>query len=108
MRALLFAAVTDPVALVAIQILDGVTGAIMTVLTILVITDLTTGTGRFNLAQGIFGALTGASAALSAGVFGAAAQRFGDFGAFLGAGIGAGMVLLYACLPETKPDEYRD
>src|SRR5262249_12543210 len=110
LRALLFAVTGSPAAMVVIQILDGITGAIVTVLTILVITDLTSGTGRFNLAQGIFGALTGVSAALSVGVFGFVAQRFGDVGAFLAmaAGIAAGMVLLCACLPETKPAKYED
>jgi len=110
LRALLFAATGNPVAMLAIQILDGVTGAIITVLTILVITDLTSGTGRFNLAQGFFGALTGASAAVSAGVFGFVAHRFGDFAALvsMAAGIAVGMALLYACMPETKPDEYKD
>jgi MFS family permease len=110
LRALLFAMTGNPTAMLVIQILDGVTGAIITVLTILVITDLTSGTGRFNLAQGIFGALTGASAALSAGVFGFVAHRFGDYVALvaMALGIAAGMALLYALLPETKPDEYKD
>ena len=52
LRGVLFAIVTDPSLMMVVQLLDGITGAIMTVLTILVITDLTAGTGRFNLAQG--------------------------------------------------------
>jgi predicted MFS family arabinose efflux permease len=108
LRALLFAITADPRVMLAIQILDGVTGAIITVLTILVLTDLTRGSGRFNLAQGIFGTLTGVSAALSAGLFGFAAQWFGDAVAFLlmAAGIAGGMALLYLYLPETKPEKY--
>jgi len=110
LRALLFAVTASPAAMVVIQILDGITGAIVTVLTILVITDLTSGTGRFNLAQGIFGALTGVSAAIGAGVFGFVAYRFGDLSALLAmaGGIAAGMALLYAALPETKPAKYED
>ena len=54
-RGLLFAFVSNPYALVMVQVLDGITGAIMTVLTIMVIADLTAGTGRFNLAQGAVG-----------------------------------------------------
>jgi len=110
LRALLFAMTGSPAAMVVIQILDGVTGAIITVLTILVITDLTSGTGRFNLAQGIFGALTGVSAAIGAGVFGFVAYQFGDLSALLAmaGGIAAGMALLYVALPETKPAEYED
>src|SRR5262249_1541542 len=64
-RALLFALVADPVLMTIVQILDGITGAIVTVLTILIIADLTSGTGRFNLAQGAVGALIGISAAIS-------------------------------------------
>jgi len=110
LRALLFAITGSPGAMVVIQMLDGVAGAIMTVLTILVITDLTSGTGRFNLAQGFFGALTGVSAAIGAGVFGFVAYRFGDLPSLLAmaGGIAAGMALLYAALPETKPAEYKD
>src|SRR5262249_28422080 len=39
-----------PFAIVA-PVLDGISAAIITVLTVLVVTDLTTGTGRFNLAR---------------------------------------------------------
>jgi hypothetical protein len=45
--------------MIAVQLLDGITGSVVTILTILVIADLTAGTGRFNLAQGVHGALTG-------------------------------------------------
>src|SRR4051812_38651743 len=44
-RSLLFASVSDPLLMMVVQLLDGVTGAAVTVLTILVVTDLTTGTG---------------------------------------------------------------
>jgi predicted MFS family arabinose efflux permease len=110
LRALLFTVVVDPRIMIAVQLLDGITGAIMIVLTILVITDVTTGTGRFNLARGIFGTLTGISAAISAGVFGVVFHHFGDLaGLFIMAGgTGIGMVVLWASLPETKPEEYTD
>jgi MFS family permease len=52
LRAVLFMAVSNPGAMLAVQLLDGITGAVITVLTLLVITDLTSGTGRFNLARG--------------------------------------------------------
>jgi MFS family permease len=105
LRALLFAVTADPRLMIAIQVLDGITGALVTVLTLVVITDLTKGTGRFNLAQGVFGMLTGLSAAIGAGVFGFVAHRFGDTAALLSmaAGIAAGMALLWLYLPETKP-----
>jgi MFS family permease len=106
----LFAVTADPRAMIAIQVLDGITGGLITVLTLLVITDLTAGTGRFNLAQGIFGLLTGASAAAGAGIFGLVAQRFGDATALISmaAGIATGMALLYVYLPETRPEGIMD
>ena len=51
LRGVLFTFVTDPSQLIFVQLLDGITGAIVTALTILIIADLTTGTGRFNLTQ---------------------------------------------------------
>jgi predicted MFS family arabinose efflux permease len=107
-RALLFALVNDPWLMIVVQILDGITGAIVTVLTILVITDLTAGTGRFNLAQGMVGTLTGIAAAASTAAFGLIAGGFGDATSFLTMAVVtvAGMALLWAFLPETKPDEY--
>jgi MFS family permease len=93
-----------------VQVLDGVTGSVMTILTILVIADLTTGTGRFNLAQGVIGALTGTAAAISTGALGFIAQRFGDTTGFLMmfACTLTSIVLLWTLLPETKPAKYSD
>jgi MFS family permease len=107
-RALLFTLTSDPWFMIAIQALDGITGAIVSVLTILVIADLTDGTGRFNLAQGALGTLRGISVAVSTGVLGAVVSRFGDVvGLFtMAAGIIGGMALLWAFLPETKPTKY--
>jgi MFS family permease len=109
-RALLFVLVTDPRLLIAVQLLDGITGSIVTILTILVITDLTAGTGRFNLAQGVLGALTGTSAAISTAAVGFIAQGFGDAVGFLAmaACTCASMLLLWVLLPETKPAKYLD
>jgi MFS family permease len=42
-RALLYTFVTNPYLMMAVQVLDGITGAIVTVLVILVIADLTSG-----------------------------------------------------------------
>jgi hypothetical protein len=57
--------VADPRLVLAVQLLDGVTSACAMVLTIVIITDLTKGTGRFNLAQGVLGMLTGLAAVVS-------------------------------------------
>jgi MFS family permease len=109
-RALLFAWITDPRLMVAAQLLDGITGSVVTILTILVITDLTTGTGRFNLAQGVVGALTGTAAAISTTAVGFIAQGFGDAVGFLtmAACTSASIILLWVLLPETRPAKYLD
>jgi MFS family permease len=109
-RTLLFAFVADPYVMMAIQILDGLTGAIITVLTTLVITDVTAGTGRFNLAQGAIGTLTAIAAAVSTATVGLIASRYGDLSGFLtmAAVTCASAALLWAFLPETKPAEYGD
>ena len=96
--------------MMVVQLLDGVTGAAVTVLTILVVTDLTTGTGRFNLAQGVLGTITGTAAAVSTGSVGVIVQQFGDLAGFLlmAATTTAGAALIWAFLPETKPAKYLD
>src|SRR5262249_26388918 len=104
-RAVLFAVVSDPWILLPIQILDGLSAAIIGVMTPLVIADLMRGTGRYNLAQGFAGVAVGIGGALSTGTTGYVVEHFGYAGAFLGlASVAlAGVAVLYAFLPETKP-----
>jgi MFS family permease len=103
-RAGLFAFTTDPTLLVLIQTLDGWTAATMGVLTTLVIADLTKGTGRFNLAQGIAGTLSGVGASLSTSVSGVVVERFGQTTGFLSVSTIAMMAIaiLWAFMPETN------
>src|SRR5262249_16950949 len=63
--------------------LDGISGAILGVLTALVTADITHGSGRFNLAQGIIGTASGIGAALSTALFGLIAANFDRTAAFL-------------------------
>src|SRR5262249_51328447 len=109
-RTLVFILTSELRMMIAIQILDGITGSIMTVLTVVIIADVTKGTGRFNLAQGVFGTLTGFAAAISPGFFGELVIRFGDaVGLFtMAVGLALGMMLLWFALPETKPKQYAD
>jgi hypothetical protein len=83
---------------------------IIGVLTIVVITDLTTGTRRFNLAHGVVGAVIGISASLSTMSMGFFFQYFGRAIGFVSiAGVaGAGTGLLWMFLSETKPKRYMD
>ncbi len=82
-RGALYTMVQDPLALVAVQILDGVGAGIFGVLFFVVIADLTKGTGHYNLAQGASGACWGFGAALSNAVAGQITNLFGYSAAFL-------------------------
>jgi MFS family permease len=104
-RALLFALVTDPPLLFAFQLLDGISGAIVGVMTALVIADATNGTGRFNLAQGLIGTASGIGASLSTALFGLIAVRLGQTIAFLSIASVAlvAALIMWFWMPETKP-----
>ncbi len=106
-RALVFAWTANPTILIAVQVLDGVSGTMLGVLTALVIADLTMGTGRFNLAQGFVGTMSGIGAALSTTLSGLVAASLGRAAGFLGiAGIALAAVLLVLLLmPETNPSK---
>jgi MFS family permease len=104
-RALLFMLITNPPVLLFIQLLDGISGAVIGVLTALVIADLTTGTGRFNLSQGLVGTASGIGASLSTAMFGLIAASFGRTVVFLSIASVALLAVLIAWLamPETRP-----
>ena len=104
-RAVLFATVTDPQFVVLVQILDGLTAAVLGVMVPLIIADLTRGTGRFNLAQGIVGTMTGIGAAASTTLGGYLIDHFGSQVTFLGLGAFAAVALRAAAalMPETQP-----
>jgi MFS family permease len=104
-RALLFSLVTDPPLLLAVQLLDGVSGAVVGVMTALVIADATNGTGRFNLAQGLIGTVSGIGASLSTALFGLIAVRFGQTVVFLSIASVAAVAgyIIWLWMPETRP-----
>jgi MFS family permease len=105
MRGVLFATVTDPYLLVAVQAFDGVTAAVFSVMIPLIVADVAFGSGHFNLAQGIVGTATGIGASLSTVLAGFAADRFGSSVAFVGlAAIGAmALIMVWTIMPETRP-----
>lgn len=106
-RGLLFATVTDPVGLVAIQILDGLSAAVFGVLVPLVVFDLTHRSGHFNLAQGAVGCAMGIGASISTLLAGIVADRFGSFAAFemLAALATLGFLAVLVAMPETRRRE---
>jgi MFS family permease len=91
--------------LVAVQGLDGVANGIFGILFLLILADVTAGTGRFNAAQGAIAALIGVGASLSNLIAGWIAQVGGYSAAFLflagTAIVGAGLFALL--MPETAP-----
>jgi MFS family permease len=108
-RAFLFTVIANPVILVGVQVLDGISGGVLGVLQPLVVADLTRGTGRFNLAQGLVAVISGVGASLSTAVSGLIDQSFGREAAFLAIGLIALMafVICWAFMWETKPNNPR-
>jgi MFS family permease len=104
LRGILFATVTSPFALVAVQLLDGVTAAVFAVMVPLVIADVTRGTGHFNLGLGIVGTMIGIGASVSPTYAGYLSDRFSSPIAFLGLTAVAmlGFVATWALMPETR------
>ncbi len=103
-RGVLFALVTSPLLLVIVQLLDGVTAAVLSVMVPLVVADVTRGTGRFNLGQGIVGTFVGIGASISATLAGYISDHFGSASAFAGLAAIAllGLTVLWVLMPETR------
>jgi hypothetical protein len=77
---------------------------VLGVMTALAIADVTKGTGRFNLAQGVFGTIMSVGASLSKRLSGLIVYHFGRSAGFVsqaGQTLVA-LVTLRAFLPETK------
>jgi MFS family permease len=106
LRGLLLAWSSDPALIVAAQMLDGISAAGIGIIVPLILADITRGTGRFNLAQGIVGTGAGVGATLSTAAAGYLADRYGMSTAFMGlaALAGCGFLMLLAALKETRPD----
>jgi MFS family permease len=104
-RALLFTVIADPMLLLAVQLLDGVSGTVLGVLQALVIADLTNGTGRFNLAQGLVGVTSGIGASVSTTMSGVITESFGRAAGFLALALMglAAVAMVWLFMPETKP-----
>jgi predicted MFS family arabinose efflux permease len=104
LRGVLFAVARDPYVLVAVQLLDGITASVFSVLVPLTVADVAFGSGHFNLAQGIVGTATGIGASLSTVLAGYVSDTFGSNFAFLGlAAVAAvGLAAIALLMPETR------
>jgi predicted MFS family arabinose efflux permease len=103
LRAVLYTLTADTALLVAIQVMDGIAAAIFGVVSVLVIADLTRGTGRFNLTLGAINTAVGIGAALSQVIAGTIVHHVGFRAGFLflGGGALAAFAILYFFMPET-------
>ncbi len=107
-RGALFAVISQPDLVVAVQILDGLSVAVFGVMLPLVVADITRGTGRFNFCMGVIGLAIWAGATVSTEIAGLIADRFHTPVAFMAlAGVGVvAFLLLWIALPETKPPNH--
>lgn len=106
-RGVLFATVTDPYLLVVVQLLDGITATMFSVMVPLTVADLTRGTGRFNLTLGLVGTMMGIGASISPTLAGYITDSFGSSTGFftLAAIAFLGLSVVALLMPETRPSE---
>jgi len=102
-RGVLYTLTSSTALLVAIQIMDGIGAGIFGVVSVLVIADLTRGTGRFNLTLGAITTVVGIGAALSQVIAGSIVHHMGFRAGFLflAAVAAAAFAILYFFMPET-------
>jgi MFS family permease len=102
-RALLYTLSDHAAWLIGVQLLDGVGAGVLSVLTPLVVADLTRGAGRYNFALGVVTTAQGIGASLSGLVVGVIVDRLGYAAAFVESGVAAAAALavLLAFVPES-------
>ena len=103
-RGVLYTLTHNTNALVAIQVLDGVAAGIFGVVSVLVIADLTKGSGRFNLTLGAIGMAVGIGASMSQVIAGSIVHHLGSSAGFLflAAVAASAFAMLYFFMPETR------
>jgi MFS family permease len=103
-RGVLFTLSDQPSFVIPVQILDGVGAAVFGVLSVLVVADLTKGTGHFNLTQGAIATATGIGGSLSLLLAGLIVEYAGYQAAFLSlAGVATvALLIFWTLMPETK------
>ncbi len=101
-RGVLYTLSRNPAALIAVQCMDGLGAGIFGVVAVLIIANLTKGTGRFNAAQGAIATAQGIGAIFEQ--CGRGLHRAGANTAFymLGAIAAGGLIFFWLLMPETK------
>jgi MFS family permease len=102
-RGLLYTFTDNATSLIAIQVLDGIGAGIFGVVSVLVIADLTKGSGHFNLALGAITTAVGIGASLSQVIAGSLVHHLGYRTGFLFlAGVAlTALAAVYFFMPET-------
>ncbi len=106
-RAVMFAYITSPYFVVIVQLLDGISAAVVGVLVPLSIADLTRDSGHFNLTQGAVGCAMGIGASISTTFAGYITDRFSSHATFLCLALVAafGLTALWLLMPETRSSD---
>jgi predicted MFS family arabinose efflux permease len=104
LRALLYLGTGDPLLLVGLQVLDGIGAGVFGAMQLLMVSDLTRGSGHFSLGQSVVATAVGAGAACSNLLAGLVAKSAGYDMAFLVLAVLALLALLLfsAAMPETR------
>lgn len=110
LRGALFVLVTNPWLVVIVQVLDGVSGAVLGVMLPLIVADTTRGTGHFNVALGLIGTMVGIGASFSSTIAGYITDHHGSGLAFGGMALVAalGFLAVLLLMPETRPATVED
>jgi MFS family permease len=107
LRALIFSTTTNPVIVIAAQVLDGVAGAGFGIMVPLIVSDVAARSGHFNLSLGAVGFAVGIGGTVSTSAAGWVADHFGIREAFhflAVVGLAAALLATFA-MPETRPVE---
>lgn len=102
-RAALFAFAFSPWYLVAVQVLGGLTAAVIGILTPLIVADLTTRSGRYNFALGAVSMIAGVGATVSTTAIGFLTEQLGYTTGFIALAVvaGLGVATVWWWMPET-------
>ena len=103
-RGFLYTLSSHPSFIISVQLLDGIGAGIFGVLSVIVVADLTQGTGRYNLTLGAIATAQGIGASLSNLVSGYIVNAWGFNAGFLFLAIIAGLafIVYFLLVPETR------
>jgi MFS family permease len=104
LRGVLYTVADEPIWLIAVQVLDGISLGTLDALLALVLADVMRGTGRYNLARGAVGTVQGIGGSLSNAAAGLMVMQAGYDAAFaaLSAVALLALLLVLIAMPETR------